>query len=317
MSTVRNASPVARSRAILRRRAALRRYLPLYLLATVPVAYLIVYRYYPIIAQFAMSFSIYKLRGGIWGSPWVGWANFRELFHSSEFARIMTNTINISMLNLVAGFFPPILLAIMLFDVTSVRFNRISQSLLYLPHFFSWVVVYNLVLSLFSNSGFINGMLEALGFARSDFLMQTGTFLPLLVGSALWKELGWGTIIYLAALTSIDTELFDVAKIDGAGPLQRIWYITLPGILPVVVFVLTLSLGRIFSAANTEQILLFYGPHNYSISDVIGTWVYRQGLGKLKFSLGAAVSMFQSIIGLILVLLSNAVAKRTAGVGIW
>lgn len=294
-----------------------KRYIPLYILAVIPVAYLLIYRYYPILAQFLLSFKNYKIKGGIWGSAWVGVANFSELFGSPEFIRIMINTVRISVFNLIAGFFPPIILAIMLFDVNSSRFSRFSQSLLYLPHFFSWVVVYNLVLSLFSNTGYINGIAESLGFARYDYLMQPGSFLPLLIGSALWKELGWGTIIYLAALTSIDTELFDVSKIDGAGPLQRIWYITLPGILPVVVFVLTLSLGRIFSAANTEQILLFYGPQNYAVSDVIGTWVYRQGLGKLKYSLGAAVSLFQSVIGLCLVLICNKAAQKTAGVGLW
>lgn len=300
-----------------RRNSQLKRYAPLYMLALIPIAYLCVYRYYPIIAQFALAFKQYKILGGIWGSDWVGFANFSELFGSNEFNRIIVNTVRISVLNLLAGFFPPIILAIMLFDMSSNWYRRVSQSLLYLPHFFSWVVVYNIALALFSNTGYINGMLNAFGFESQDFLMRVDTFLPLLVGSGLWKELGWGTIIYLAALTSIDTELFDVAKIDGAGPLQRIWYITLPGILPVVVFVLTMSLGRIFSAANTEQILLFYGPQNYSVSDVIGTWVYRQGLGKLKYSLGAAVDMFQSMIGLVLVLICNKVASKVAGVGIW
>ena len=141
--------------------------------------------------------------------------------------------------------------------------------------------------------------------------------MPMLIGSSIWKELGWGTIIYLAALTSIDTELFDVAKIDGAGPLQRIWYITLPGILSVVVFCLAMSLGRLLSAANTEQILLFQGPQNLSVSDVLGTWEYRQGLGKMQYSLGASISMFQSVIGLSLVLTTNKLATKLAGVGIW
>jgi putative aldouronate transport system permease protein len=300
-----------------KRKVMLRRYAPLYLLAVIPITYLIVYRYYPIVAQFVLSFKKYRILDGVWGSEWVGFANFKELFHSAEFSRIIINTVRISLLNLIAGFFPPIILAIMLYDMNAPRYRRISQSLLYLPHFFSWVVVYNLVLAFFSNTGYINGIRNILGMESVDYLMQTKTFLPLLVGSGLWKELGWGTIIYMAALTSIDIELFDVAKIDGAGPLQRVRYITLPGILPVVVFVLTMSLGRIFSAANTEQILLYYGPQNYSVSDVIGTWVYRQGLGKLKYSLGASIALFQSLIGLGLVLICNKAANRFAGVGIW
>lgn len=289
----------------------------IYLMILPVILYLLVYRYYPILTQFVLSFKDFNLRGGIWGSEWCGIDNFQKLFASKDFSRIIVNTVRISVFQLAAGFVPPIVLAIMLFDMNSTRMSRFSQSILYIPHFFSWVVIFNLVHAIFSNSGYVNSLITTLGGKSRDFLLEKSAFLPILIGSSLWKELGWGTIIYLAALTSIDTELFDVAKIDGAGPLQRVWYITLPGILPVVVFVLAMSLGRLFSAANTEQILLFYGPHNYSVSDVIGTWVYRQGLGKMQYSLGAAVSMFQSVIGLALVLICNKTANKVAGVGIW
>lgn len=289
----------------------------IYLLLIPALIILFVYCYYPMLTQIVLSFKKYTIKGGIWGSQWYGFSNFMHLFASRDFSRIITNTLRISILQLVMGFFPPILLAIALFDMTSTRYRRIAQSILYIPHFFSWVILYNLVNVLFSNTGYINSILQALGGETKNFLMEKSFFLPVLIGSNMWKELGWGTIIYLAALTSIDTELFDVAQIDGAGPLQRVWYITLPGITPVIVFVLTMSLGKLLSAANTEQILLFYGPQNYSVSDVIGTWVYRQGLGKVQYSLGAAVSLFQSAIGLMLVLVCNKVATKTAGVGIW
>ncbi len=289
----------------------------IYLLLIPALIILFVYCYYPMLTQIVLSFKKYTIKGGIWGSQWYGFSNFMQLFASRDFSRIITNTLRISILQLVMGFFPPILLAIALFDMTSTRYRRIAQSILYIPHFFSWVILYNLVNVLFSNTGYINSILQALGGETKNFLMEKSFFLPVLIGSNMWKELGWGTIIYLAALTSIDTELFDVAQIDGAGPLQRVWYITLPGITPVIVFVLTMSLGKLLSAANTEQILLFYGPQNYSVSDVIGTWVYRQGLGKVQYSLGAAVSLFQSAIGLMLVLVCNKVATKTAGVGIW
>lgn len=289
----------------------------IYLLLIPALIILFVYCYYPMLTQIVLSFKKYTIKGGIWGSQWYGFSNFMQLFASRDFSRIITNTLRISILQLVMGFFPPILLAIALFDMTSTRYRRIAQSILYIPHFFSWVILYNLVNVLFSNTGYINSILQALGGETKNFLMEKSFFLPVLIGSNTWKELGWGTIIYLAALTSIDTELFDVAQIDGAGPLQRVWYITLPGITPVIVFVLTMSLGKLLSAANTEQILLFYGPQNYSVSDVIGTWVYRQGLGKVQYSLGAAVSLFQSAIGLMLVLVCNKVATKTAGVGIW
>ena len=295
----------------------LRRYAVLYLLIVIPIAYLFVLRIYPILLQVVLSFKDYTLKQGIWGSRWVGVDNFTELFGSNSFQRILVNTLRISLLRLACGFFPPIILSIMLFDMTSKRFRSFSQSILYIPHFFSWVIVYAIVQVLFQNTGYINAIRVFFGGEPTDFLMDVDYFLPILIGSGIWKGLGWSTIIYLAALTGINIELFEVAKIDGAGPLQRVWYITIPGILPVIAFVLTMSLGSILSAAGSEQIILFYGPANYSVSDVIGTWVYRQGLGKLKYSLGSAVAMFESSVGLILVLLCNWIASRYAGVGIW
>ena len=289
----------------------------IYLLILPVIIYMLVFRYYPIIMQAVLSLTDFSVMGGVWGSAWKGFGNYSKLFASRDFSRIIVNTLRISILQLAGGFIPPIVLAIALFDMSSSKMRKVSQSILYISHFFSWVVIFNLVHSLFSNTGYINSFITFLGGEAQNFLLAKSSFLPILIGSNIWKELGWGTIIYLAALTNIDTGLFDVAKIDGAGPLQRIWYITLPGILSVIVFVLAMSLGRLFSAANTEQILLFYGPQNYSVSDVIGTWVYRQGLGKLQYSLGAAVSMFESVIGLTLVLVCNKLAGRFAGVGIW
>ncbi len=292
-------------------------YRAIYLLLAVPLAGLLIFRYYPMLVQALLAFKNYTIKGGIWHSPWVGTANFAKLFATGNFSRLLVNTLRISLLQIIVSFIPSVLLAIFLFDLASARLRSVAQSILYIPHFFSWVVVYNIVSVMFANTGYVNLVRESLGLAPVNYMMDINCFLPLLVGSNLWKGLGWGTILYLAALTSIDTELFDVAKIDGAGPLQRIRYITLPGILPVMVFTMTMSLGRVFSAANTEQILLFYGPANYSVSDVIGTWVYRQGLGQLQYSLGAAVSLFESVIGLCLVLLCNRMANRVAHVGIW
>lgn len=298
-------------------RIRLRQYLPIYFLMAVPILYLFVYRYYPIFLQIVLSFKKYKILGGIWGSDWVGLDNFVKLFTSPSISRIIVNTIRISVLRLVIGFFPPIILSIMLFDMTSNGFRRVAQSILYIPHFFSWVVIYGIVMVIFQNDGYLNSIREALGYQRVEFLMLKSSFLPLLIGSGLWKGLGWSTIIYMAALTGINPELYEVAKIDGAGPLRRIWYVTLPGIKSVVVFVLITSLGGILSGAGTEQILLFYGPSNYAVSDVIGTWVYRQGLGKMEYGLSAALGMFESTVGLVMVLICNTLSNRFAGVAIW
>lgn len=295
----------------------MRKYGVFYALALIPVAYLLIFRFWPILLQIVLSFKKYSIKGGIWHSDWIGLENFRELFTDDEFLTLFINTLRIAFMRLGFGFLPPIILAIMLYDMSSSKMRRFSQSILYIPHFFSWVIIYGIVQILFQKTGYINYILEKLGFESIDFLMKSKYFLPILVGSGIWKGLGWGTIIYLAALTGINIDLFEAAKLDGAGPIQRIRYITLPAISEVVMFVLIMNLGSIMSSAGTEQILLFYNPTNYSISDVIGTWVYRQGLGKMQYSLAAAVSLFESTIGLVLVLLSNKLGKKFVGVGIW
>lgn len=298
-------------------RYIIKRYGMLYLLILPCVAFLLIFRYYPIIIQAILSFKNYKLMDGVWGSSWVGIKNFTKIFSSGDIIRIIWNTVYLSFLRLLIGFFPPIILSIFLFDLAGTKLKRICQTIVYIPHFFSWTVVYAIVFAFFSNGGVINGIAQSMGLTSHDYLMDQNTFLPMLLGSALWKELGWSTIIYLAALTSINTELFEVAKIDGAGPLKRIWYVTLPGIKNVTIFLLTLSIGNILRGAGTEQILLFYSPPVYNISDVIDTWVYRQGLVKLDYSLGSAVSFFQSVFGLILLLICNKLSKKYAEVGIW
>jgi len=297
--------------------ARLKRYRALYLFVLIPIVYYFVYRYFPIFAQFMLSFKNYRIMEGLWGSPWVGFENYKSLFSTPETSRIIINTIVISLMRLGIGFLPPIILAIFLFDMTSSFYRRFSQSVLYIPHFFSWVVIYAIVQALFTSSGYFSNILVALGGRPKNFLMDSKWFYPLLFGSDLWKEIGWGTIIYLAALTNIDPQLYEAARVDGAGPLQRIIHITLPGIFPVVAFCLTIALGNILNNAGTEQLLLFYSPATYSIGDVIGTWVYRRGLGEFKYSLGAAVSQFNSVVGLILVLFFNKIAKKFFGVGIW
>jgi len=293
-----------------------KRYWFLYLLLLPSLVFLCIFVYWPIILQMILSFKDYSLRGGIWFSEWVGLENFRTIFSKPEIYRVIFNTIKISVIGIVINFFPPIILSILLFDLRFNKLRRITQNLVYIPYFFSWIVIYAVAFAVFSNSGILNGLLGALGIPSQNFMVESKYFIPLIMVTTLWKNLGWNTIIYMAALTSIDTELFDAARVDGAGPLARIRYITLPGIKSVAVFVLTLSLGGILSA-NTEQILLFYTPATYQIGDVIGTWIYRQGLGRLQYSLGASMSLFQSVIGFTLVMTANKLSKKFAKVGIW
>ena len=289
----------------------------LYLLILPTLLYLIVYRYYPMILQIILSFKDYRLTEGILKSPWAGFDIFKEMIEMPDFGRILYNTVIISSLRLLVEFFPPILLAILLFDLKSATFRRISQTIIYIPHFFSWVIVYAIVFAFFSNVGLINQVLSVFGLEIQDFLMDSKHFYSLLLSSSLWKEIGWSTIIYLAALTGINSELFEAAKIDGAGPIQRIWNVTIPGILPVIIFLFTIAIGNVLRSAGAEQILLFYSPATYDVADVIDTWVYRHGLTQLQYSLGACVSLFQSFFGMILVFIANKVSIKLSGIGLW
>lgn len=288
----------------------------LYLLMIPVVAYYVVFRFYPLLLQTVLSFKDYMLLDGVWGSAWVGLDNFRHALSLPDFTQILVNTVSISLLRIVFGFWPPLILAIVLFDLTSVKLRRFSQTLLYIPHFFSWVIVYGMVYAFFSNSGLLNAIITSFGGDVQNFLLSSGWFRPILIGSAIWKEIGWGAIIYLAALTSVDPSLYEAAKIDGAGPVTRIFRITIPSIAHIIVFLFTLSLGGILYAGG-EQILLFYNPATYNVGDVIDTWIYRQGFNDLQYSLSTAVSFFQSLVGLCLVLAANQASKRLAGIGLW
>jgi putative aldouronate transport system permease protein len=294
----------------------LKRYWFCYLLILPTIAYFLIYHYYPIFLQFVLAFKEYRLGSGIWGSKWATMEQLTFIFGRPEFTRILRNTIEISLLRLFFGFWPPIFLALLLFDLQSSVLRKTSQTILYIPHFFSWVIVYSMFFSLFNNDGLINSILNALGQERRQFLLLAQYFRPMIIGSGIWKSVGWGTIIYMAALTNINTELYDAVKIDGGGPIKRMRYVSIPGILPVIVFLLTLSIGGLL-VENTEQILLFYSPANYEVSDIIGTWVYRQGLERVQYSLGARVNFFQSLIGLVLVVIANKLSIRFANVGVW
>ncbi|SFT16880.1 sugar ABC transporter permease [Paenibacillus sp. BC26] len=289
----------------------------LYLMFLPVIAYYVIFRYWPIVLAWIVAFKDLQLGTGVFNSEWVGFGNFRIMFEDPEIVNVLRNTVEISLLRIVVGFFPPIILAIMFHDLASSRLKKWLQSAVYIPHFFSWVIVYGIVFAFFSTgSGFVNNVLAWLGYNRFEFFLSETWFRPLLLGSALWKEIGWSTIIYLAALTTVDPQLYEAATIDGAGPMKRITAITLPSILPVITFVLCISLGNILFAGG-EQILLFYNKAVLDSADVIETWVYREGLNRLQFSIGTAVGVFQSIIGMVFIISSNFIAKKYTGRGIW
>ena len=289
----------------------------LYAMALPVLACFVVLKYWPMLLQFVVALKDYQLGRGIFGSRWVGLRNFVQVFNTTDFLAVLGNTVEISLLRLVFGFFPPLILAILLHDLWSKRFRRVAQTLIYIPHFFSWVIIYGLAYSIFApGSGMINKLLVSLGSQRIDFLTSPLWFRPLIIGTALFKELGWGTIIYLAALSSIDPQLYEAAAIDGAGPIKRLIHITIPSIQDVIIFLLMIALGFILHAGG-EQILLFLSGPTMRVGDIIDTWVYRHGLVNMEFSFATAVGLFQSLFGMVLIIAANYLARRYAGRGLW
>ena len=295
---------------------AWQRYWVLYIMLFIIMAYYCLFHYYTIYLGVQMAFRKVKLGMAIMDAKWVGFDNFRKIFKNKEVIQTVINTLRMSVARLVWTFWPPIVLAIMLFDLTSALYKRVCQTLVYIPHFFSWVVVYGIVYSMFSSAGLLNNLLGAMGVPRIDFLTDPKKFIPMIVGSQIWKGAGWGTILYFAAMTNVNPELYEACKIDGAGPMRRTLVVTLPEMLPVVSFSLIMSLSTILSN-DFEQVLLFYNPTVYSVGDIIDTWVYRVGLLNNQYSVGSAVSLMKAIVSMVLIVSANYVSRRLSGRGMW
>ena len=298
------------------RKKRLKKYRMLYLVLFIIVAYYVVFRYIPILWGVIISFKDLKVGGTISAADWVGWENYRQIFEDQDMRNIIRNTLVISIARLIFTFFPPILLTIAIFDLKSTRFRKLSQTIVYIPHFFSWVVIYGIVYAFFSGNGLINSVINALSGTRIEFMTSTAAFVPLIVGSQIWKETGWSTILYFAALTSVNPELYEAAKIDGAGPIARIKAVTLPAMVPVITFSLLMALGNILNN-DFEQILLFYNSAVYEVGDIIDTWVYRVGLGQMQYGVGSAVTMMKAAVSLVLILSANSLSKKVAGRGMF
>lgn len=295
----------------------IKRYWVLYVILLIVMAYYFVFHYIPIIWGIEISFKEMKIGSTIANAPWVGLANYREIFENPEMLKLLKNTLVISISGLICGIIPPIILTVCIFDLRSTKYKKLSQTLVYIPHFFSWVIIYGIVYAFFGGNGFINGVIRNVtGGKIVEFLTNKNAFVPLLVGSQIWKEMGWGTILYFAALTSVSPELYEAAKIDGAGPLQRIKAVTFPAMKPIITFQLIMALGGILNT-GMEQILLYYNSAVYDVADTIDTWVYRVGLGKMQYGLGAAVTMMKAFISLFLMLSANKFSKKVTGRGMF
>jgi putative aldouronate transport system permease protein len=288
----------------------------LYLMMLPGLVYYIIFRYAPMYGV-VIAFKDYKILQGIMGSPWIGFQYFLELFHSPYFSRIFTNSLIISTLKLVFAFSPPIILALMLNDVRLAGFKRAVQTATYLPYFISWVIVYGILLIFLSpGSGLVNQYIKEAGGSPIPFMTDKTWFIVIILVSAIWKSAGMGAVVYLAALSGISPELYESATMDGANKAQQTWYISLPGIQKVIVLLLIISLGYILDA-GFDQIYIFYNPQVYQVADIIDTWVFRNGIEQFHFSIATAAGLFKSVIGLFLIFLSNIVAKRATGSGIW
>jgi putative aldouronate transport system permease protein len=292
------------------------RYWLLYLMLLPGILYYIIFRYVPM-AGLVMAFQDYKLIGGIFNSPWVGFKHFETIFSGPFFERIVWNSFFISLLKLVFGFPIPILLALMLNEVRKKWYKQTIQTMTILPNFLSWVIIYGMVLALLSPStGLVNEFIKASGGKPISFLTDESWFIVTLVASSVWAGMGYGAVIYLAALSGISPELYEAATIDGANKLKQIWFISLPGIMPVMVMLLILNLGSILDA-DFAQIYIFYNPQVYSVADIIDTWVFRNGIEQMRIGISTAMGLFRSVIGLVMVLSANKISRRITGLGIW
>ncbi|MFD0960236.1 ABC transporter permease [Paenibacillus chungangensis] len=280
------------------------------------VAYYILFHYVPIYGVL-IAFKSYKFSLGIWDSPWVGFQHFEELFALGSFWKVTLNTVLISLYKLIFGFPAPILFALLLNEIRLVLFKRVVQTISYFPHFLSWVVLAGLAMQFLSpGTGPINLLLQQMGLDPIFFLGSSDWFRPVLVVTDVWKELGWGTIVYLAALSGVNPEQYEAATVDGANRYHRMRYITLPAMTPVITIMLIFAIGKIVND-DFDQVFNLLNPAVMGVGDVLSTYTYRVGLVNMEYSFATAVGLFKNVIAFTLIVTANAVAKRLNEYGLW
>lgn len=288
----------------------------LYVMIAVPMIYYIIFKYIPIYGV-TIAFKNFNIFKGILGSEWIGFETFEHLFVLSDFKIALRNTLMLNLMEVFLSFPVPILLAICVSELTSVTYKKISQTILYLPHFLSWVIVGGIVYQLFAtNTGVVNNFIAALGGSRIPFLTNKWYWLVTYLFSGIWQSAGWSTIIYLAAITGIDTNLYEAAEVDGASRLRRIYHITMPCIKGTIVTLLILKIGQIMGI-SFERPYVMGNTLVREFSEVLSTFSYRIGLQNGDFGLSTAAGFFQSVVGFILIIMANFIAKRAGEQGIW
>lgn len=287
----------------------------LYLMILPIVAYYLIFHYGPMYGL-QIAFKKYTPGAGIWGSPWVGFKHFTSFFNSYYFWRLLRNTFLINFYELIFSFPIPIIFALLLNELRQERFKKTVQTVSYLPHFISLVVICGIVTDFVASDGLINDAIAFFGGERTPLLQKPGLFRTIYISSGVWQGMGFRSIIYIAALSSIDQEIYEAATIDGANRFQRVWHITIPGIAPTIVILLILNIGSMLSV-GFEKILLLYNPAIYETADVISTFVFRKGLENYEFSYSAAVGLFNSIVNFTLLFIANNVSRRVTQYSLW
>ncbi|WP_036744170.1 ABC transporter permease [Paenibacillus allorhizoplanae] len=288
----------------------------MYLLLFPGILYFVVFKYVPMLGL-VMAFQDYKPFTGFINSPWVGFKHFERFFMEPQFWSLFRNTLLLAIYNLVFFFPLPILLALMINEARREMFKRIVQTLLYLPHFISWVVAVGIFYVLFTTEGgVVNELLAQFGFEKIPFMLSEEWFRPMIIAQSIWKEAGWGTIIFLAALSGVDLQLYEAARMDGAGRWRQLWHITIPAIRSTIVILFILRLGS-FLDTGFEHIFLMLNSMNREVGEVFDTYVYMKGLTQAQYSYSAAVGLFKSLVGLILVLGANKLAKKFGEEGVY
>lgn len=304
------------NKKITARHKLMRQNVALYVMLVPIFTYVILFHYWPMYG-IQIAFRNFNFADGIMGSPWVGTKWFNYFFKSNQFSLVVSNTLMLNIYNLLAGFPVPILLALMIHSVSAKKFRRVVQTATYLPHFISVVVLVGMMSCMFSlNSGWVNGIISSLGGQPMHLMGEAKYFRHVYVWSGVWQEMGWNSIIYLAALTGIDPGLHEAAMIDGAGNLRRIWHVDIPGILPTVSIMLILKFGRMMSL-GFDKVYIMQNSMNISVSEVLSTYIYKQGITSFRYSYSTAIGLFNNVINFVLLTIVNKLSGWLSGSSLW
>lgn len=306
---------VDRTRFLYRARKDLSRNWELYLIVLPVLIFYILFCYKPMYGAL-IAFKNYKPALGFAGSPWVGFDNFIRFFTSPFFGRLMRNTLLLSFELLIFGFPAPIILALLINEVKNKKFKKGVQTLTYLPHFISIIVVAGMITDFSMTTGLFNDIIAFFGGERAPLLQDPNLYRTIYIASDIWQGVGWGSIIYLSALSGVDAQLYEAAELDGAGRFQKLWNVTLPGIMPTIITMLILRIGQMMSIGYEKTILL-YNPSTYETADIISAYTYRVGLLEQSWSYSTAIGLFNSVINLILLLLANKLSRKLADTSLW